>query len=192
MRHPEDQGRRRSGLAAFRVDRHMLWRCIEMRLDARCGRRGGPCLAGADPATWHAFPPGPVCALLCPRSAGVGLRHPSGPFAAPCGVCGAPSMRRASADAWRRGPGSPLTVWMREDRYVPTKIKPLGGKVPRPGGRRNRGAAVGLVPRTRLCARGPYDGYAFPEVRVAPLRHPLGAEAAPHLRHRGPAERWSI
>ena len=123
MRHPEDQGPRRSGLAAFRVDRHMSWRCIEMRLAAWCGRRGGPCLAGADPATGQAFPPRPLCAFLRPRSGRPGLRHPSGPFAASCGVCGAPSVRRSSAAAWRRGPGSPLPVWMGEDRYVPFEIQ---------------------------------------------------------------------
>jgi hypothetical protein len=94
-RHPKGQGRRRSGFVAFRVDRHMLWRCIEMRLAAWRGRRVGP--RGYPAPSRYRYLPGPSCASCAHAPVGPGLPVPSGPFAAFCGVSGALSIRRPSA-----------------------------------------------------------------------------------------------
>jgi hypothetical protein len=71
-RHPKGQGRRRSGFVAFRVDRHMLWRCIEMRLAAWRGRRVGP--RGYPAPSRYRYLPGPSCASCA--HAPVGPRPP--------------------------------------------------------------------------------------------------------------------
>lgn len=122
-RRSEGQGRARSGPAGFRVDHHMSWRCIEMRLTARRGWRGGHASRTSDPATRRAPSPGPSCAIMRPGSAGVGPPHPSVPsrrsaaFVAP---------RRSAVDPRPLGDaprGHLLHVWMREDSYVPVKVQ---------------------------------------------------------------------
>jgi hypothetical protein len=107
-RHPEGQGRRRSGLVAFRFDHHMLWRCIEMPPAASSQRRVGP----------RGYPTRRLTYFLrqCRRATswggsagGLGLRTLSGRSAAFFGVCGAPAVHLTSVAASRRAPGTPAS-----------------------------------------------------------------------------------
>ena len=120
-RHPKGQGRRRSGFVAFRVDRHMLWRCIEMRLAAWRGRRVGP--RGYPAPSRYRYLPGPSCASCA--HAPVGPASPFLPapsrrsvaFLAPCRSAVHPLPRRGARC------GCAMLVWARAGIRIPIKIQ---------------------------------------------------------------------